>query len=599
MILESEHTNSITLAIFPFENLSTGRTAEIFCKSFTLDLTTELSRFKQFQIISLNSIQNLPLPSAVDADVFNSFNTDYYIQGSFRSEQNRIRINAQLITSETQTLVWADRFEGNSEDLAAIQEGLLDEVVSSLQHKLNDDLISNSRQKQKVDFKAYECWLYGVEELKKGSLGTDEKARTYFQRAMAIDPNYSLAYSGMSLTYFNEWSCQLWDRWELSQTNAYEWAIKAYELDGQNYVAAYVLGRIFLYEGKYEKAEIFLRNSLRLNPNDAESLIQIASCFVYLEYTKEALDLYIKALRLNPDKKNTYAVVGVLVYLELGEFEKAAVLIAQTHTSQWVDAHAIFAGVYHHLNNSGKMIHHWHQYLESYKNIIKHGKEFTVTEAIQWQIDVSPYKGNTKLEPFWEFISNGELEYAKTASKSVKKHHLEDGNTFQKEAEFWRISFAGKTVQLVGIKGFHDLYILLGKPNHPIHCAELMGTALIENGTPLIDEKAKKAYEQKILDLQEELADAESGNDLEQSRMLREEYDHLVDHLSQSLGLKGSMRQAGNPIEKALSAVTWRIRKAIDKIEKVHQPLGRHLTKSINTGTLCTYIPEKDTEWIL
>jgi TolB-like protein len=154
MNLDSEHANSITLAVFPFENLSSGKEADIFCKSSTLGLTTELSRFRQFQIISPNSIQNLPLPGSVDAKGFNSLETDYYIQGSFCSEQDRIRINAQLIASKTQALVWADRFEGSSEDLAIIQEGLLSEVVSSLQHKLDDDLISNSRQKQKVDFKA-------------------------------------------------------------------------------------------------------------------------------------------------------------------------------------------------------------------------------------------------------------------------------------------------------------------------------------------------------------------------------------------------------------------------------------------------------------
>ena len=94
----------------------------------------------------------------------------------------------------------------------------------------------------------------------------------------------------MSLTYFNEWSCQLWDRWEICKNGAYEWAQKAMELDDHNYVAAMVLGKIFMFEGSYDTAEYYFRKSLLLNANDPETIMQIAvTTYRYQKYKTRAL----------------------------------------------------------------------------------------------------------------------------------------------------------------------------------------------------------------------------------------------------------------------------------------------------------------------
>ena len=82
-----------------------------------------------------------------------------------------------------------------------IQEDLLREVVSTLQQQLNYDLLTHMRKKPRVNLTAYEHWLYGMEELKKGTLEADEKARTHFQQAMAIDPNEPLAYFNLGNVY--------------------------------------------------------------------------------------------------------------------------------------------------------------------------------------------------------------------------------------------------------------------------------------------------------------------------------------------------------------------------------------------------------------
>ncbi len=586
----------VTLAILPFENLTEGKQMELFCKSFCIDLITELSKFRHFQIIAyptainlqinLDSGQNIPDTAA-----------DYYVQGSFRNEATLIRINVQLFDSSTHRLIWANRFEGKTTDVQNMQDKLYLALVAALQQRLNYDLLSRIRSKQRVKLKAYECWLYGLEELKKGSLKSDLKAREYFQQAIHTQPDYALAYSGMSLTYFNEWSCQLWERWEVNQSGAFEWAQKAMELDDQNYVAAYVLGRIFLYDGAYESALYYLRKSLQLNANDPDSLVIIASCFVYMELTEEAYELYLKALRLNPTGAEAYNSTGGLILFELGAYEKAVTKNIPTHTYVPVDTQAIFAAAYYHLGEYEKMQQCWQQYLQTYQAAICKSNTFAPAEAIEWIARVNPYKGKTNFQPFFAYISKGSYPVIQQKNRKSPAGAVYPAE-FLKNGGVWKCSYQGLSVQLLEVKGFSDIQKMLVCPGQSIHCAELMGSVLNSKGEALLDEKARKDYQKTMLGLQREIADAEDGNDYGRLVVLEKEYEQLIAHLSQSLGLKGQVRKAGNPVEKARSAVTWRIRNAIAKIEKMHPVLGRHLAVSIRTGTVCTYTPEQHICWI-
>ncbi len=594
---ESQTVTSVVLAVFPFENLSNQEGFDIFCKSFCIDLITELSRFRQFQIIAYQSIKDLQAGAGTEDEQFSRLSTDYFIQGSFRNDKDAVRVNAQLYDSHTHHLVWANRFEGKPHDLIDMQDELLREVVASLQQQLNADLLSRVRKKPRVNLKAYECWLYGIEEVKKGSLESDLKAREFFQRAIEIDPDYSLAYSGMSLTYFNEWSCQLWERWDVSQNGAFEWAEKAIELDDHNYVAALVLGRVFLYNGAYETAEHFLRRSLQLNSNDPDTVIQVASCFLYLGYLDEAYALYEKAIRVNPANSDYYYAIGSFLLVEMGKFEEALSLAQKVRNIPWVDAPVYFGAAHYYTGNIARSKEYWQKFLESYQYKINGGKPATTQEALEWMMKVNPFRNPSRLASFWTYITDGKYTPPRPAAPLAEELQ-EHSPVFRCKGELWELVYDGKPVQVAEVKGFLDIQKLLQNPGSALHCADLMGTALEEGGERLFDDKAKKSYQKRILELQQEMEQAELEYNNQKLAHAQEEYDKLLDHLSKSLGLKGKVRQTGHPVEKARSAVTWRIRNAISKIENLHPELGRHLSVSIKTGTFCAYNPEKELKWI-
>ena len=582
----SRNIHEVTLAIFPFENLTEGKALDVFCRSFSIDLLTELSRFRQFRIIAHESVLKEGESS------FQKIKPDYIIKGSFRYHNEHIRINAQLIKNDSNHIAWADRYEGDKESIFSIQEDLLKQIVTSLQQQLDHDLLTHIRKKSPIDLSVYEYWLYGMEELKKGTIESDERAREHFKLAIEIDPRYSLAYSGMSLTYFNEWTCQLWDRWDISRNGAYEWASKAIELDEQNHIAALVLGRCYLYERKFEMAEHFLRKALRLNPNDVDNLIQIASCLVFLGYPKEAELLYEKVLQLNPINSDHYNHVGALIALELGQYEKCIKLGLRAKPF-WVDFNGFIAAAHFHLGDLTNAHQSWEIFLQQFEQKILRSELTDPDQAVQWMVNTNPYKDKTLLKPFWEFISKGSTVDLPEDSQML----IEDDNYFHKKNDFWEIAYGGKNIQLVEVKGFHDLARLLKNPEKQFHCTELIGVGLSVSKEFVFDERAKKTYQKKLVELQEEIKWSEDNNDLTRTSTLQKEYDEIVDHLSSSLGLGGKARKIQDPVDKARSAITWRIRTAIQKIEKENPDLGKHLSLSIKTGIFCSYNPEKAINW--
>lgn len=583
---------TIALVVFPFEDLSSEKELGIFCRSFGTDLITGLSRFRQLRVFKFSN-------DISSEGVLETLKTGYYVQGDFRCKNANIHLNVQLYNIETRRLVWGNRFDGKLKDLNEIQDNLLTSVVAVLQQQIDYDLISELKHSPKIAFSAYEHWLYGMEELKKGCVDADLIAREHFEKALEIQPNYALACTGMSLSYFNEWTCQLWDRWEVNKTGAFEWAQRAIELDEQNHIICMVLGRIFLYEGSYDTAEYYFRKSLMLNSNDPETLMPIALYIVYLGLGKEALALFERGLELNPFSADYQLRLGGFIYFELGEYEKAASFIKHKPigNAKIADTDAYCAAIYYHLGQYEQMQSYWKSYLETYRRLIAKGKDFDHQDAIEWILKLNPHRHISHLEEFLIFIGGGRFQKYPVKKASPKDETL-TVNYFVKEAGVWKFSFDGSIVQTPEVKGFYDLQKLLTQPGQVFHCAELMGSTLDDSGEKVIDEKARREYQKKVLMLQSEMEEAEMHSDYDSLKTLHQEYDQMIDHLSQSLGLKGRIRETGSTVEKARSAVTWRIRNAIAKIEQHHPFLGAHLSNAIKTGTLCAYKPDREIDWI-
>lgn len=179
---------------------------------------------------------------------------------------------------------------------------------------------------------------------------------------------------------------------------------------------------------------------------------------------------------------------------------------------------------------------------------------------------------------------------------------------FTREGETWWVAFDGHEARLRDSKGLHDLAVLLARPNHEVHCLDLVAAA--EGGTsrgrpadadlgPTLDATAREAYEARVRELTEMIEDAEAANDIDRAARLDDERAALLRELAAALGLSGRARPQGSDAERARKAVAMRIRDAVGRIEREVPPLARHLRHAVRTGTFCAYEPEHPVEWRL
>jgi hypothetical protein len=176
----------------------------------------------------------------------------------------------------------------------------------------------------------------------------------------------------------------------------------------------------------------------------------------------------------------------------------------------------------------------------------------------------------------------------------------------------WTLTWHGRRTHLPDLKGVNDLAVLLRQPSTDVHVLDLYAAVGGERRSKAarhevggeevglgdaVDARARAAYQQRIRDLHEDVETAQALGDSAREERSRDELDALVSHLAAAYGLGGRPRQVGDPVERARSAVAWRIRSAIRRITTADPALGRHLSASVRTGTWCRYEPPEPAEW--
>ena len=140
--------------------------------------------------------------------------------------------------------VWAERFDAPLEQVFDIQDEISATVAGRLAVHVDEATLESARQRSVEHLPAYECWLRGMDCLKRGTLEGDEESRPLFEQAVQINPQYARAYAGLSLSHFNEWTCHAWHLWDENESNAFDYATKAAELDDREPIVQSVLARV-------------------------------------------------------------------------------------------------------------------------------------------------------------------------------------------------------------------------------------------------------------------------------------------------------------------------------------------------------------------
>ncbi len=600
------NTAPVCLAVLPFENLSGNPDHDYFATGFVEDLITDLSHFHSLQVISPYTSRKMGGEARDALSEAKTLSIDYLLKGNLRRKGGQMRLNTQLLETDSGRIIWAQRYDAPVETVFDIQDDIVERVSGTISARIDHALLAAARKKPLTSLAAYDCWLRGMDQLRKGTPEADQNARRIFEQALAIDPHYSRAYAGLSLSFFNEWSCQLWEHWDHTERNAYHYAKRAIELDDTDHVTQLILGRILLYRRQFDAARHHIDQSLALNANDADNLIQIATCNVFLGKAEAGESLFLKAMRLNPYRNLWYYTGGSFVYFAQRKFQASIdMALKGPLTDVWIDLPAIVAAAYAHLGNQEQAARYLEVFLKAFREKIIPDHEPGAAEIIAWEKKANPFRHESDMAILVDGLIAAGLDdkpAGGAAEKAVSRNARSavPSNIFVSRNGLWKITFEDTQIQLPEVKGFHDLARLLAAPGDEIHCTEMMGTPdAMSEEQPVMDDKALQAYKQRVKELRVQIREADQMNDLGRSERLAVELDQLTDHITKAMGLGHRTRRLNAPAERARAAVTWRIRSAIKKIDAVHPALGHHLTNSIRTGTFCCYSPEKNLVWQL
>jgi len=600
--------NEISIAVAPFQDLSAGSDSGYFASGFTDDLRSELSRFQAFRVIAGQSVAALITSGRTIEDVVREWDLDHVVQGSVRRDRSSFRISVQLLEAAQCRILWADRFTCPTNELFEVQDEIVSTIASKLSVRIDQGRLGRTRKTSDSGLAAYDWFLRGMDCLNRGTLEGDEESRGFFQKALDIDERYSRAYAGLSLSYFNEWSCQAWHLWEESEKNAFDCAKKAVALDDTDAMVHAVLARVLRFRGEHEQAENRAAIALELNPNDANVLIQISLAKLFGGLLDEALSLAQRAIRSNPLHGDWYqGVEGWILFLQ-GDYERAYQQLQKggDHIVNFGAYRAACRAAADDLQGAQDEFDH---FVRQYCLKIAFGREADPGEAIRWAIQVEPFRSREHARRMPDLLQRAGIVDIDTdaAIASHEKPIIRPadviqpaGNRFINDNGIWTVSYEGTGAQLVEVKGFHDIARLLERPGESIHCLELYGGVRTEAGAQeVLDDRALREYRDRIVELRAQLDDAELEENKAAIEPLQYELDFLTDELARSTGLGGRSRKMTDSEERARAAVTWRIRSAIKKIRVAHPRLGRHLSVCVRTGAFCEYLPETDISWEL
>jgi adenylate cyclase len=195
----------LSIVVLPFTNLSNDPAQDYFADGITENLTTDLSRIPNSFVIARNTAFTFKGKNIDAKEIGKELGVRYVLEGSVQRDQNRVRINAQLIDASSGAHLWADRFEEDASDLFKLQ----DQVVARLANALGYELVRAEAEKggRSHSPDAIDLAMRGQALLQQGYLTKEnnDAARALFERALAIDPNYAAPLAGNAYTYFNDY----------------------------------------------------------------------------------------------------------------------------------------------------------------------------------------------------------------------------------------------------------------------------------------------------------------------------------------------------------------------------------------------------------
>ncbi len=293
-----------SIAVLPFDNMSNDPDQDYFGDGISEDLITDLSKIPDLLVISRLSSFTYKGKSVKIEQIAEELGVRYVLEGSVRKADNTVRINAQLIDAATGHHLWAERYDGDMSDIFTLQDKITRKIAASLAVKLTEDEQDRLAQKDTNNIEAYEAYLKGSDIA--NSLRNDPEkfaeSLPWFEKAVELDPDYSLAYAALAETYIFGSLFGIQNKLGISSRLAYMRGINYLQMAMKNptNIAYRIAARVYTYQRQHEKALDYGMKAIALGPNEYKSNAFMATFLILAGRPDEAVAFAEKMRRADP-----------------------------------------------------------------------------------------------------------------------------------------------------------------------------------------------------------------------------------------------------------------------------------------------------------
>jgi TolB-like protein/Tfp pilus assembly protein PilF len=304
-----------SIAVLPFDNLSRDPDNAFFAEGVQDEILTRLAKVADLKVIARTSTQKFKSSPENLPDIAKQLGALNILEGSVQKVNDQVRVNVQLINALTNAHLWAEIYDRKLSDIFAVQSDIAKTVADTLQAKLTGSEKQMIAAQATTDTTAYELYHKGRSLWGKRTGDNIPKAIAFYEQAIARDPNYALAYAGLSSAYILSPFYAGADRLEMS-AKAKEAALKALRLDPNLAEAHAALGKV-LFFGEIDLAGAAreYKRAIELKPNDADAHHWYGNdTFAALGQFEEAIAEGRRAVELDPLSIVINADLGVTFF---------------------------------------------------------------------------------------------------------------------------------------------------------------------------------------------------------------------------------------------------------------------------------------------
>jgi len=314
---QANATRSTSLVVLPLENLSGDKDQDYFADGMTDELIANLAKIRSLHVISRSTAMTYKGTRKPLSEIARELNVDAVVEGTVMRVGSRVRITAELVQVSTDHHLWADTYESQMGDVLALQNRVSAAIVNEIRINLTPEERERLAKTPAVAPEAYENYLKGLYYWNKRSDENLTRAIGYFERATQLDPNYALAYAGLSDCYAII-SAEIFGTMPASEAapKARAAAVRALELDPTLAEAQTSLAtEKFNYEWDWSGAAQGFERAIGLNPSYATAYQRYSLYLIAMGRAQDSFAQIQKARALDPLSLSINFSLGWRLYM--------------------------------------------------------------------------------------------------------------------------------------------------------------------------------------------------------------------------------------------------------------------------------------------